>query len=148
MFENLCYKIMYLFIYYFTKLQLLLFVRKLPELSTEIVGDAIIVSRHRNKRVIFEDTSTKESHAKFIYAEIVTAEGRKEVHFKTDQYNYFIVGNVFDEQFIRFFMNRHYGVELDEYCINFIDNDMNDCVVTSDQSIKFLDYGYEISKTT
>ncbi len=145
MFQQLCYEFVYWLIYYFTRLQLL-FVKKLPELSTEILTDAIVVSRHRNKRVMFVDTSTKESCAKFIYAEIVTDDGRKEVHFKTDTYNYFIVGNVFDDRFIRFFMKRHYGVELDDYFLNIIDHDMNDRVVSSDQSIEFLEYEYDLVK--
>ena len=49
------------------------------------------------------------SNEKFIMVELTVKDVTISVKFSTDEYNYFVVGNIFNNQFIKYFLNKHYG---------------------------------------
>ena len=49
------------------------------------------------------------SNEKFIMVELIVKDVTISVKFSTDEYNYFVVGNIFNNQFIKYFLNKHYG---------------------------------------
>jgi len=49
------------------------------------------------------------SKEKFIMVELTMKDVTISVKFSTDEYNYFVVGNIFNHQFIKYFLNKHYG---------------------------------------
>ena len=49
------------------------------------------------------------SNEKFIMVELTVKDVTISVKFSTNEYNYFVVGNIFNNQFIKYFLNKHYG---------------------------------------
>ena len=49
------------------------------------------------------------SNEKFIMVELIVKDVTISIKFSTDEYNYFVVGNVFNNQFIKYFLNKHHG---------------------------------------
>ena len=49
------------------------------------------------------------SNEKFIMVELIVKDVTISVKFSTDEYNYFVVGNIFNHQFIKYFLNKYHG---------------------------------------
>lgn len=57
------------------------------------------------------------SNEKFIMVELTVKDITISVKFSTDEYNYFVVGNIFNHQFIKYFLNKHHGDFLKKHSI-------------------------------
>ena len=74
------------------------------------------------------------SNEKFIMVELTVKDVTISVKFSTDEYNYFVVGNIFNNQFIKYFLNKHYGDflgkhnitldEINQYRLKIIDSNV------------------------
>jgi translation elongation factor P/translation initiation factor 5A len=90
------------------------------------------------------------SNEHFIMAEVSFQGSRQfKVQFKTADYNYMIVGNRFDRDFIVYFLRKHYGYlswffDLDSYSLNIIDKDANIIVLDKEASLCLTEDGYVI----
>ena len=59
------------------------------------------------------------SNEKFIMVELTVKDVTISVKFSTNEYNYFVVGNIFNHQFIKYFLNKHHGDFLKKNNITF-----------------------------
>jgi hypothetical protein len=58
----------------------------------------------------------EESSVKFILFEIDIDSRKHLIYFKTDKYNYYIVGNIFDKKFLKYYLKNHLDVlDVDKY---------------------------------
>ena len=74
------------------------------------------------------------SNEKFIMVELTIKDVTISIKFSTDEYNYFVVGNIFNNQFIKYFLNKHYGDflrkhhtipdEMNQYRLKIIDSNV------------------------
>jgi hypothetical protein len=87
----------------------------------------------------------EESQGKFIFTEIYLSDRKEKIHFKTDRYNYYLVGNKLDQKFIVYFMNKYYSRSINNYIIRYVDNDVNSGEFNESQSVVFSSSGYTIS---
>ena len=92
-------------------------------------------------------TGYEESNSRFIFTEIGFGDKKMRIQFKTDNYNFYLNGNVFDKPFIRYFMRRYYGELIDAYTLNIIDNNVNRIEVDERQSIVFYRDSYQVLST-
>jgi hypothetical protein len=88
----------------------------------------------------------EESPGKFIFTEILINNEKIKINFKTDKYNYYLVGNKLDRKFMVYFMKKHYYRSINNYIIRYVDNDVNSGEFNELQSIVFSENGY--TKTT
>jgi len=49
------------------------------------------------------------SNEKFIMVELTVKDTTISIKFSTNDYNYFVVGNIFNHHFIKYFLNKHHG---------------------------------------
>lgn len=80
---------------------------KCHDISSKI-SDKIIFNKFPNK----EDFNYENSNIKFILSELVIGDKSIKVDFKTDSYNYYIVNNVFEQSFLKFFIKEYYFDEI------------------------------------
>ena len=81
--------------------------------------------------------------------EISIADKKIVVHFTTDKYNYLIVHNKLDKDFISYFLKTHYielikDLELENYIIKIIDDNVNVVEFGNTRSLLINKTGYEI----
>ena len=97
----------------------------------------------------------KKSDARFILTEIyfVKSDYMFKIQFKTKEYNYMIANNTLNSKFIRYFLNKYYGwhifypqLELDQYQIKIIDNDVSIVYIDNTNSLHFNETGYSVDK--
>jgi len=77
-----------------------------------------------------ESSNIEEANYKFIMTEITINNKKIVIQFKTDKYNYLIVNNGLDSEFIRYFLKTHYSemirdLEIEKYTIKIIDHNVN-----------------------
>ncbi len=124
---------------------MLIYVKDTLEYNYPIFDYDFVITTKGNLYSINAD-SFEESQGKFIFTEMLTEGGRKEkINFKTDNYNYYLSGNKFDQKFIVYFMKKHYSRYIDKYTVKFVDNDVNSGEFNQSQSVIFSQNGYTIS---
>ena len=74
-----------------------------------------------------------------------------QIHFKTDTYNYHIVDNSINSNFMHYFLNKHYGremmntnIEWSNYKLKIIDSDINVFELTKNDSLYFNENSFTI----
>lgn len=77
-----------------------------------------------------ESSNIEEANYKFIMTEITIDNKKFVIQFKTDKYNYLIINNGLDSEFIKYFLKTHYSemvkdLEIKNYTIKIIDNNVN-----------------------
>jgi hypothetical protein len=77
-----------------------------------------------------ETSNIEEADYKFIMTEITIGDKKFVIHFTTDKYNYLMVTNGFDSEFIGYFLKTHYSemikdLEIEKYRIKIIDHNVN-----------------------
>ena len=92
------------------------------------------------------------SNEKFIMVELVVKDVTVSIKFSTDDYNYFVVGNIFNHPFIKYFLNKHYGdflmkhsiapEELNKYQLKIMDSNVMSQEFDENQSIVIETNGY------
>jgi len=88
----------------------------------------------------------EESQGKFIFTEIYLSDRKEKIkiNFKTEHYNYYLVGNKLDQKFIVYFMKKYYSHSINNYIIRYVDNDVNSGEFNESQSVIFSQNGYTI----
>ena len=77
-----------------------------------------VTSKITNKIIFYKFPNKKDlmnhenSNIKFILSELVIGDKSIKVDFKTDSYNYYIVNNVFEQSFLKFFIKEYYFDEI------------------------------------
>lgn len=94
-----------------------------------------------------------ESNVKFISSEINISGETINVLFKTDMYNYYINNNIYDFNFILYFLKTHYAsfynnclqknLNIRDFKLNIIDNDVNMVDFDSENVIKICENNYQ-----
>jgi hypothetical protein len=77
---------------------------------------------------------------KFVLCELTI--GDKEVKINFD--GFYVVGNVFDSMFVRYFLNKYHAIETDDYIIRILDHNVNSIELTKQKGIKINKDNYEI----
>jgi hypothetical protein len=77
-----------------------------------------------------ESSNIEEANYKFIMTEITIDNKKFVIQFTTDKYNYLIVTNGLDSEFIKYFLKTHYSemirnLEIEKYTIKIIDHNVN-----------------------
>ena len=79
-----------------------------------------------------ENSVIEEANYKFIMTEIIIADKKFIIHFTTDKYNYLIINNGLDSEFIVYFLKTHYNefikdldLVVEKYTIKIIDHNVN-----------------------
>jgi len=90
------------------------------------------------------------SSVKLLLSEITIGESKKtmKISFSTDKYNYLMVNNIIDEQFIRYFMKKHYNEDLcnqhaQSYTLKLMDGDVNLKIFNNTNKLVILDASYK-----
>jgi hypothetical protein len=92
------------------------------------------------------------SNEKFIMVELTVKDVTVSIKFSTDEYNYFVVGNIFNHQFIKYFLNKHYGDflgknnitldEINQYRLKIIDSNVMSQEFNEKQNIVIMKHVY------
>jgi len=86
-----------------------------------------------NNTIIFE-----QSEIKFILVEFIVGDKHFKLDFKTDTYNFYVVGNIINRQFILYFMNNIYDDHLsiqdlnkygDKHYLKILDHEVNELML-------------------
>lgn len=94
------------------------------------------------------------SNEKFIMVELTVKDITISVKFSTDDYNYFVVGNIFNNQFIKYFLNKHHGDflgkhnitldEIDKYRLKIMDSNVVSQEFDEKQTLVIEKNGYAL----
>jgi hypothetical protein len=106
------------------------------------------------KKNYLESLKVEEADYKFIMTEITINNKNISVHFTNEKYNYLIVYNKFDKNFINYFLKTHYtdfvkdlsDSEIENYKIKIIDHNVNVVELDNTNFLIINKTGYEILK--
>ena len=123
--------------------------------------DLIIYTNRIKKRVLSELPVTEiqykceDTNYKFILIEIIINNEIVKVDFITNEYNYMLINNVINKEFIIYFLKKnypkyvksvlYYGGNLDKYIIKILDQDVNEIVLNQNNYLTFKKDNYELS---
>jgi hypothetical protein len=97
---------------------------KISRLNLFFSYDFIIYSKYNvtsqtTDKIIFYKFPNKEdfmnyevSNIKFILSEVVIGDKLIKIDFKSDSYNYYVVNNVFEQRFLKYFVKKYYFDEI------------------------------------
>ena len=163
-YKNLWISLLYQIIYYYSSLEMvyLKFNKKYKKLQNSTLTiefvkngkitdecseyDFIIYSENNCKKRI-NDLSEKKtgnkSNVSFILCNItINTDISLNFNFLGDTYNYCLCGNIIDKQFLWFFLNKHYNLNLTEPLVNYtmtiIDNNINMYTLTPCDSFEIM----------
>jgi len=96
-----------------------------------------------------ESSKLEQADYKFIMTEISIDDKKIVVHFTNDKYNYLMVSNKLDKDFIIYFLKTHYNelvkdLEIENYIIKIIDHNVNVIEFDNTQTLLINKSGYEI----
>jgi len=82
-----------------------------------------------------------KSDVNFLLSEICIEDKIIKIEFKTDSFNYYMVGNIFNDKFIRYFLKTHYSKEImnlniDNYKLKIVDHNVESFSIDNFDSIK------------
>jgi len=99
--------------------------------------DFIIYSQNNEKKIMnnsFDKITCVKSDVSFILFNIVMNNTTISLNLFGNNYNYYVSGNVIDNRFLWYFLNKHYNLNLTEpltnYTLNIIDNNVNIYAIT------------------
>jgi len=105
--------------------------------------------QYKNKRIIKKiqdwDNTFEESKIRFVLAEAILQKEQEQkeeetdavkIDFKTDEYNFYVVNNVFDEKFMNYFLKNYYPEEFKD--IDFKLQDISISIL--DENVVGFDY--------
>ena len=114
---------------------------KIENYDFMIVSENIHNKEHTyvNKKIIHQSDNLndyeqiknfEQSEVKFIMIEIVDKDSSVKIDLKSSTYNFYLVGNIIDNNFIKYLLNTYYEkeskkIDLNRYVINIIDNNVN-----------------------
>jgi hypothetical protein len=118
----------------------------------ELALYSIITEDGTNKRVYdfinipktVEEFSCEKADFKFILSELVVGDTKVKLNFE----DFYVVGNVFNPMFIRYFLNTYYKNSLvnpnDDYTICILDHNVNSIELNKNMGIKINKDNYEV----
>lgn len=121
----------------------LIYVKASLEYKHPVLDYDFVITTKGNLYSINED-KFEESQGKFIFTEIYFSDRKEKIHFKTDKFNYYLVGNKLDHKFIVYFMKKYYSLYVDKYTVKFVDNDVNSGEFSNSEIVTFSSSGYTI----
>jgi hypothetical protein len=110
--------------------------------------DLVFISGTFNFKIEDWDNIFKESSIKFILTEIIFTDKEKKQHdkskeyplikvdLKTNEYNFFIVNNIIDEKFIKYFLKSYYRKEIED--IDLLNKDIHISIL--DDNVNKFEY--------
>jgi hypothetical protein len=104
------------------------------------------------KKTYIESLKVEQADYKFIMTEITIDNNNISIHFTNEKYNYLIVDNKLNNQFIMYFLKTHYtdfvkdlsDSEIENYKIKIIDHNVNVVEFDNTKSLVINKTGYEI----
>ena len=95
--------------------------------------DNKVVNKKIQKSVKEDCFNYETSNISFILTEIIIGDKTIKIDFKTKDYNYYVVNNIFNEKFIVYFLNKYYSYEIKDFqpetiklfTLNVIDNNVD-----------------------
>ena len=113
--------------------------------------DFIIYSQNNEKKIMnnaFDKITCVKSDVSFILFNIVMNNTTISLNLFGNNYNYYVYGNVIDAQFLWYFLNKHYNLNLNEplinYTLNIIDNNVNIYAITYPDHFEITNDGIRI----
>jgi hypothetical protein len=99
----------------------------------KVTRDNMCVNKKIQKSIETNNFSYEISNISFILTEIIIGDKTFKVDFKTKDYNYYVVNNIFNEKFILYFLNKYYSYEITDFqpetiklfTLNVIDNNVD-----------------------
>lgn len=113
--------------------------------------DFIIYSQNNEKKIMnnaFDKITCVKSDVSFILFNIVMNNTTISLNLFRNNYNYYVSGNVIDNRFLWYFLNKHYNLNLTEpltnYTLNIIDNNVNIYAITYPEHFEITNDGIRI----
>ena len=115
-----------------------------------ISKDNLCINKKIQQSIESKNFDYELSNITFILSEIIIGNKIIKVDFKTSQYNYYIVNNIFNEKFILYFLNKYYTSEIKDiptetiqnFKLRIIDNNVDTYEYNKDGNIKIQHDGY------
>jgi len=112
--------------------------------------DNLCINKKIQKSIENKNFDYELSNISFILSEIIIGDKTIKVDFKTTQYNYYIVNNIFNDKFILYFLNKYYLFEIKDipnetiqyFKLRIIDNNVDTYEYNKDSNIKIQKDGY------
>jgi len=73
----------------------------------------------------------------FLLMEIIIGNDKIMIKLKDDHYNYFVEGNKFDSKFVKYYLNKYNLEKIEDYTIQFLDQNVNEVQIKGDKTILF-----------
>ena len=113
-------------------------------------NNMLVINKKIQKSTVINDFSYEISNISFILSEIIIGDKTIKVDFKTKDYNYYVVNNIFNEKFILYFLNKYYSYEIKDFKpetiklfkLNVIDNNVDMCEFDKNINIQIQKDGY------
>ena len=113
--------------------------------------DFIVYSQNNEKKIMnnsFDKITCVKSDVSFILFNIVMNNTTISLNLFGNNYNYYVSGNVIDNRFLWYFLNKHYHLNLTEplinYTLNIIDNNVNIYAITYPEYFEITNDGIRI----
>ena len=112
--------------------------------------DTTCVNKKIQKSVETKNFSYETSNISFILTEIIIGDKTFKVDFKTKDYNYYVVNNIFNDKFILYFLKKYYNSEIKDFqpetikrfTLNVIDHNVDTYEFDKDINVKIQKDGY------
>lgn len=118
-------------------------------LSDRTLDKNIVNKIHYNR--LLTDLDYACSNLKFMSINVTYNNNTYPIELKTDNYNYYIVNNHINSNFVKYYLTNMLNVEIDNdnfnYMISLIDHNVNFINLSHTEYIKILDNDYEIIKS-
>ena len=73
----------------------------------------------------------------FLLMEIIIGNDKIMIKLKDDHYNYFVEGNKFDSKFVKYYLNKYNLEKIEDYTIQFLDQNVHEVQIKCDKTILF-----------
>jgi hypothetical protein len=112
--------------------------------------DNKVVNKKIQKSVEKNSFNYEISNISFILSEIRIGDKTIKVDFKTKDYNYYVVNNIFNDKFILYFLNKYYSSEIKDFkpetiklfTLNVIDNNVDMYEFNKNDNVQIQKDGY------
>jgi hypothetical protein len=112
--------------------------------------DNKVVNKKIQKSVKEDCFNYETSNISFMLSEIIIGDKTIKIDFKTKDYNYYVVNNIFNDKFILYFLNKYYSYEIKDFKpetiklfkLNVIDNNVDMCEFDKNINVQIQKDGY------
>jgi len=112
--------------------------------------DTTCVNKKILKSIETNNFSYEISNISFILTEIIIEDKTFKVDFKTKDYNYYVVNNIFNDKFMLYFLNKYYSSEIKDFkletikrfILKVIDQNVDTHEFNKDMNVKIQKDGY------